>query len=68
MKQHILEIAWIVAIASLVVMVVYVISRPGLRAFAKSVWKAQGFRWVLYLFLLATSVLLIARLLQKLGL
>ena len=54
MKQRILEIAWIVQLACLAIMLLYVVSRPNFRAFLKSLWKAQGFRWVFFAFAAAS--------------
>jgi hypothetical protein len=67
MKQSIIQAAWLVQIGCLLVMAVYVASRPGFRALLKQVWKATGFRWSVWVFAAATLVVLGERLLRTLG-
>jgi hypothetical protein len=56
-----------VHIGCLLVMSVYVVSRPGFRALLKQAWKATGFRWSAWVFVAATAVVLGNRLLGTLG-
>lgn len=68
MKQSIIQAAWLVQIGCLLVMAVYVASRPGFRTLARQVWKSTGFRWSVWVFLVATAVVLSSRLLRTFGL
>lgn len=67
MKQAIVQTALVIQLLALVVMVVYILSRPGFRTLAKQAWKATGFRWALWVFGVATVVVLASRLLTTLG-
>lgn len=67
MKQSIIQAAWLVQIGCLLVMAVYIASRPGFRALIKQTWKATGFRWCTWVFIAATLVVLADRLLHRFG-